>query len=69
MTAHFRFGPEEPQWACEETVDLEVAIDELARLVEEWRDIQAVIPSLDCRIRLADELGVEELRSIASVGS
>ena len=57
----FRFGPEEPQWACEETVDLEVAIDELGRLVEEWRDIQAVIPSLDCRIRLADELGVEEL--------
>ncbi|MDQ1460111.1 MAG: hypothetical protein QOI08_1595, partial [Actinomycetota bacterium] len=57
----FRFGPEDPQWACEETVDLEVAIDELGRLVAEWRDIQAVIPSLDCRIRLADELGVEEL--------
>src|SRR4051794_11666347 len=57
----FRFGPEEPQWACEETVDLDVAVDELARLVAEWRDIQAVIPSLDCRIRLADELGVEEL--------
>lgn len=57
----FRFGPEEPPWACDDTVDLEVAIDELGRLVEEWRDIQAVIPSLDCRIRLADELGVEEL--------
>jgi hypothetical protein len=57
----FRFGPEDPPWACEETVDLEVAIDELSRLVEEWREIQAVIPSLDCRIRLADELGVEEL--------
>jgi hypothetical protein len=57
----FRFGPEEPQWVCEETVDLEVAIEELGRLVAEWRDIQAVIPSLDCRIRLSDELGVEEL--------
>ena len=57
----FRFGPEDAPWACEETVDLEVAIDELARLVEEWREIQAVIPSLDCRIRLADDLGVEEL--------
>jgi hypothetical protein len=57
----FRFGPEEPPWSCSETVDLEVAIDELARLVAEWRDIQAVIPSLDCRIRLADELGVDEL--------
>jgi hypothetical protein len=57
----FRFGPEEPSWTCDETVDLEVAIDELARLVEEWREIQAVIPSLDCRIRLADDLGVEQL--------
>ncbi len=57
----FRFGPEEPPWTCEETIDLEVAIDELSRLVDEWREIQAVIPSLDCRIRLADDLGVEEL--------
>jgi Domain of unknown function (DUF4388) len=58
----FRFGPEQPPWVCDETVDLEVAIDELARLVEEWREIQAVIPSLECRVRLADELGVEALR-------
>jgi uncharacterized protein DUF4388 len=57
----FRFGPEEPLWTCPDTVDLEGAIDELGRLVEEWREIQAVIPSLDCRIRLADELGVEAL--------
>jgi hypothetical protein len=57
----FRFGPEEPPWACADPVDLEGAIDELARLVDEWREIQSVIPSLDCRIRLADELGVEEL--------
>ena len=58
----FRFGPEQPPWACAETIDLEVGIDELGRLVEEWREIQAVIPSLECRIRLTDELGVEELR-------
>jgi hypothetical protein len=57
----FRFGPEAPPWACPETVDLDVAIDELGRLVGEWREIQAVIPSLECRIRLADELGVSEL--------
>jgi hypothetical protein len=57
----FRFGSEEPPWVCPETVDLEVAIDELARLLEEWRDIQAVIPTLDARVRLADELGVDEL--------
>jgi hypothetical protein len=57
----FRFGREDPPWVCPETVDLEIAIDDLSRLVEEWREIQAVIPSLECRIRLADELGVEEL--------
>ena len=57
----FRFGPEDAPWACAETVDLEVAIDELGRLVAEWREIQAVIPSLECRIRLTDELGVTEL--------
>jgi hypothetical protein len=58
----FRFGPEEPPWMCDATVDLESAIDELGRLVEEWREIQAVIPSLECRVRLNDMLGVEELR-------
>jgi len=57
----FRFGPEESSWSCEDTVDLDVAMDELSRLVAEWRDIQAVIPSLDCRIRLSDDLGVDEL--------
>jgi Domain of unknown function (DUF4388) len=57
----FRFGAEEPPWACAETIDLEVAIDDVARLVDEWREIQAVIPSLECRIRLTDDLGVEVL--------
>jgi hypothetical protein len=57
----FRFGPEEAPWSCDDPVDLDVAVDEVARLVSEWHDIQAVIPSLDCRIRLVDELGVDEL--------
>ena len=57
----FRFGHEEPPWRCPETVDLEGALDELSRLVDEWRDIQAVIPTLDARIRLADELGPNEI--------
>ena len=35
--------------------------DELARLLAEWRDIQTVIPSLECRVRLTEDLGVEEL--------
>jgi len=57
----FRFGVEEPPWRCAETVDLEVANDELARLLDEWREIQAVIPSLECRIRLTEELGIDEI--------
>ena len=57
----FRFGVEEAPWTCKETVDLDVANDELARLLEEWRGIQAVIPSLECRVRLTEELGVEHL--------
>src|SRR5205085_1545752 len=42
----FRFGVEEPPWQCPDTIDLEVATDELGRLLDEWREIQAVIPSL-----------------------
>jgi hypothetical protein len=57
----FRFGQETPPWTCAESVDLDVAIDELARLLEEWRDIQEVIPSLDARVRLSEALQVEEL--------
>jgi len=57
----FRLGTEEPPWVCSETVDLEVAIEELARLLDQWRDIQAVIPSLDARVRLAEELGVDQI--------
>jgi Domain of unknown function (DUF4388) len=57
----FRFGVDDPPWTCPDTVDLEVVNDELARLLEEWREIQAVVPSLECRIRLAEELGVGEI--------
>jgi hypothetical protein len=57
----FRFGTEEPPWRCDETVDLESALDELSRLVDEWRDIQAVVPSLDARVRLSDELATDEI--------
>ncbi len=57
----FKFGLEEPPWVCSETVDLYVANDELSRLLEEWRGIQAVIPSLECRLRLSEDLGIDEL--------
>jgi hypothetical protein len=57
----FRFGAEDPPWTCREPVDLEAANGELARLVEEWRSIQKVIPSLECRLRLTEELSIDEL--------
>jgi hypothetical protein len=58
----FRFvADEEPGWSCSEPVDLEVAIEELDRLLEEWHHIQDVIPSLEYRVRLCDELAVDEL--------
>ena len=59
--ASFRFGNGKPPWRCLETVDLQVANEQLAALVEEWSSIQAAIPSLECRVRLSEELGVEEL--------
>lgn len=57
----FKLGMEEPPWKCPETVDLDVVNDDLARLLDEWREIQRVIPSLECRPRLSDELGIDEL--------
>jgi hypothetical protein len=57
----FRLSVDAPPWTCPETVDLEVANEELARLLDEWREIQQVIPSLESRARLTEELGVEEL--------
>jgi hypothetical protein len=53
----FRFGSEAPPWMCPESVDVDVALDELGRLLDEWREIQEFIPSLDCRVRMSDELG------------
>ncbi len=59
----FKFATDEaPEWECSEAVDLEVAIDELEHLLVEWRDIQEAIPSLEARVRLSEDLGVDELR-------
>jgi Domain of unknown function (DUF4388) len=59
----FKFATDEAlEWECSESVDLDVAIDELEHLLLEWRDIQQVIPSLEARVRLSDDLAVDELR-------
>lgn len=57
----FRLGAEIPPWTCAEPVDLDAANSELARLVEEWRSIQEVIPSLECRLRLNEDLTIDQL--------
>lgn len=57
----FRFASgEKPEWSSE-PVDLDVAIEELEHLLDEWREIQEVVPSLDCRVRLSEELTVDQL--------
>jgi len=59
----FKFAADEaPEWECSEPVDLDVAIDELEHLLLEWRDIQEVIPSLEARVKLSEQLGIDELR-------
>ena len=64
----FRFGSEEPPWVCPETVDLDAAVDELARLLDEWREIQAVIPTLDAGFGWPTSWASTSSSSTANVG-
>ena len=59
----FRFVlDDEPTWRVGGTgVPVDGAIDSLDRLLAEWREIQAVIPSLEVRPRLAPELGSDSI--------
>jgi hypothetical protein len=58
----FRFVADEvPTWEVADGVAVDDAVAKLDRLLEEWREIQAIIPSLDARPRLADELGSTEI--------
>jgi hypothetical protein len=58
----FRFEVDaEPTWRVSPAVEIDDAVDALGALLDEWREIQAVIPSLDVRPRLAAELGTDSI--------
>jgi hypothetical protein len=59
----FRFVlDDEPTWRVGGAgVEIDDAVGALDRLLEEWREIQAVIPSLEVRPRLAPELGSDSI--------
>jgi hypothetical protein len=58
----FRFAVgEEPTWRVDETISIDDAVSKLDRLLEEWREIQAIIPSLEVRPQLTAELGSESI--------
>jgi hypothetical protein len=58
----FRFvADEEPTWRAAAAVAVDGAVDRLDVLLEEWREIQAVIPSLETRPLLAAELGSDSI--------
>jgi hypothetical protein len=64
--------PDEPGAAAE----VEPVLDEAERMLDEWKAIEAVVPSLDSWVTLTPELGVDEItvdrarwRLLASIGA
>jgi hypothetical protein len=59
----FRFVvDDEPNWRVQGSgVLVDDAVDSLAKLLEEWREIQRVIPSLEARPQLTAELGTDSI--------
>lgn len=58
----FRFvSGERPPFGSGCDVSLGEVLDGVERLLGEWRDIQEVIPSLEARPRLRDDLAVDEI--------
>jgi Domain of unknown function (DUF4388) len=58
----FRFVvDQEPPWSVGAGVEVDDAVSKLDHLLAEWREIQAVIPSLDARPLLAAELGTDSI--------
>ena len=65
----------EPDEEPTQDVDVEEALVEAERLLEEWREIESVVPSLDVTVRLVEELSdesvtvtAEQWRSLAILG-
>ncbi len=66
----------EPDEPTTDEVDVDDALAEAERLLDEWREIESVVPSLDVYVRLVPELAAEsvtitaaEWHSVALVGS
>jgi hypothetical protein len=58
----FHFAADaEPPWTCDDTLAVTDVLGELARLLDEWQEIQQVVPSLEARARLCGELGADEI--------
>jgi hypothetical protein len=58
----FRFVADEtPPWETEVRLEVEAVIVEIDGLLDQWREIEVVIPSLECRPVLCDELGTDRL--------
>jgi hypothetical protein len=55
------FADEAAPWTTAVGVELEGVLTEVERQLEEWREIQAVIPSLDVHPHLRDELRADSL--------
>ncbi len=58
----FRFNDAEPPpFAADLTTRFEPAVAEITEMLGQWREIEATIPSLDVRVRLAPVLRGEEI--------
>jgi hypothetical protein len=58
----FRFAADETApWAAGETIGVEDVLTEIDGLLAQWREIESVVPSLECRPVLSDELEAETL--------
>ncbi len=58
----FRFVADEtPRWESEVRLEVDAVLIEIDGLLDQWREIEVVIPSLECRPVLCDELGSDRL--------
>jgi len=62
----FRFEPNEASEAPGDPVDVDELLTEASTLLEEWRDITTVVPSLEHRVALRPELDADEVRVTAA---
>jgi hypothetical protein len=62
----FNFAADEPAPSAGEPVEVEGTLRRAGQLLEEWRELEAVVPSLSHRVAMAPELTVEQVTIDAS---